>query len=195
LAKIIISLRDPIERTFSHYLGALRGGDVDISFTDAFKKYLQPIMKESHFYKKIVVISLYHDSVKRWLDIFSKKQVKILIFEEYIKNPRDTIKDILSFLELKSDIPENIGKVYNPYSEPIGDFGNLLVKNRTINKIAKTVFPSTTSRTLLRILLNKNNPKPEMLSAERTVLEEIFREDSRKLKKLLELDLPWFLLK
>ena len=44
--------------------------------------------------------SLYTDDVKRYLDLFGKNQVKIIIFEEWTKNVKKTIQDILNFLQV-----------------------------------------------------------------------------------------------
>ena len=38
--------------------------------------------------------SLYYEQVKRYLDIFPKKKVKILFFEDLKRNPGKVVKDV-----------------------------------------------------------------------------------------------------
>ena len=190
-AKIIISLRNPIERTFSHYLRAGLSGNESLTFSESFEKYMEPIDKESEFYNHYVKSSFYFDDVKRWMELFGSKQVKIIIFEEFIKNPKQMIKQILDFLNVISKIPDDIGDARNPYAEPLGNFGDSIVKNKTISKIVKSILPGKIGILVLRTILNKNTQKPKITSHEREILGKHFQEDVLKLKEVLGRDLPW----
>lgn len=190
-AKIIISLRNPIERTYSHYLRSRLGGNESLTFSESFKKYMEPIDKESEFYNHYVKGSFYFEDVKRWMDLFGTNQVKIIIFEEFIKNPKQTIKQILDFLNVNSKIPDDVGDAKNPYAEPLGEFGDSIVKNKTIKKMAKSILPGKTGISVLRTILNKNAPKPEITPHERKILGMHLQDDVKKLKEVLGRDLPW----
>lgn len=193
--KIIISLRDPVERAFSHYLQSLRGGYETLPFKEAFQKNMRPINEKSKFYQHFIKLGFYHDSVKRFLDLFGGNQIKIIIFEEFTDDIKKTLTDLLSFLGIETKLPENIDEVYNAYTEPIGKFGTSIVKNRPIKKIAKSILPRSTSVSLLRTLLRKKGTKPEVPKNERLFLEELYHPDVIKLENLLGRSLPWSLIK
>ena len=193
--KILISLRDPIERAFSHYLVAMRSHDEIIDFDDAFDKYMKPIDKKSKFFKKYVKNGLYHDDVKKFIELFGKEKVKIIIFEEFIQNPKIKFQEILDFLELDSDVPSIVGKKFNVYGEPLGKLGERIINEKIINKIAKKILSKNMRVQLLRFLTKKNSEKPSLQQEQREILKKIYMEDSLKLEKLLNHKLPWNSLK
>ena len=189
-AKIIITLRDPVERTFSDYLNNLRTGNVKRTFEQDFHNFLSNDEQKSHL-KKSIPVSMFFEQVENYLNIFGKESVKILIFEETIKDTKKAIEDVLEFLDIERQIPENFEKQYNAYSEPLGGFGTNIAKNKTISKIAKKVFPNKNRENMLRTILNKKGKKPKMSEEIKIKLQNLFLEDVKKLEKLLERPLPW----
>jgi len=188
-AKIIITLRDPVERTFSDYLNNLRTGNVKITFEQDFENFLSNKGK-SHL-KTSIPVSMFFKQVKNYLDIFGQENVKILIFEETVKDTRKTIENILEFLGVNIQIPENIEKQYNAYSEPLGNVGTSIAENKTISKIAKKVFPDKNRENILRTILNKKGKKPKLSEETKMKLQNLFLEDVKNLENLLERSLPW----
>jgi len=190
-AKIIILIRDPIERAFSHYLGALRGKDETLSFEESFKKYMYPVDKETNFFKRYIGLGLYYEKVKKFVKVFGEDKVLIIIFEEFAKNPEKIFQKVLDFLGIDSKIPQIVGNTYNAYAEPLGNFGTNIVKNKIINNFAKKILPKSTRVGLLRLLTNKRGRKPELAFEHMKFLEEFYRNDSLKLEKLLSQKIPW----
>lgn len=189
-AKIIITLRDPVNRIFSHYLNRLRTGDTKLSFEDAVKQYFDNNSSENQI-KGLIKGSLYHNQVQRYFEVFDKNNVKILIFEETIKDTKKAIKEILEFLEIKNSSPKNIDEVFNSYSEPLGTLGTNIVKNKTINTISRKILPKSNREKILRTILNKKGKKPSLSETTRKQLEPVFYEDVKNLEKTLGKTLPW----
>lgn len=192
-AKIIITLRDPCERAFSHYLNRLRTGDEIISFDEAVDNLIKG--KENPTISRVVHVGFYYENVERYLRIFGKDKVKILIFEETMKDTRKTIENLLSFLGHDSIVPDEVSKQHNAYAEPLGNIGKFLVKNRIIGKVGKTVIPKEKREVFLRILINKNTAKPRLTDTSRQELIKIFHNDVRNLEGLLEREIPWLKVK
>ena len=86
-AKIIILLRDPVERAFSHYLMMVSQGYEKLSFREAIEQILSK--KSRGEFRHYLTPGLYSEQIKRYINIFGNEKVKILIFEEFI---RDTQK-------------------------------------------------------------------------------------------------------
>ena len=189
-AKIIITLRDPVERTFSDYLNNLRTGNVKRTFEQDFENFLRNNKEQSHL-KKSIPVSMFFEQVKNYLNIFGKENVKVLIFEETIKDTKKAIEDVLEFLGVQTQIPENFEKQYNAYSEPLGSFGTNIAKNKTISTIVKKIFPNKNRENILHTILNKKGKKPKMSKETKMKLQDLFLEDVKKLEKLLERPLPW----
>ena len=93
-ARILISLRDPVEREFSMYLMERAKGHIDTTFHDQIKWEFQH--RNDYFIPGLrVEVGLYSKAVKRYLDTFSHKQVKIVIFEEFIGNEKEALEEIV----------------------------------------------------------------------------------------------------
>ena len=190
-AKIIMILRDPIQRAYSHHLQALRGVYENLTFEKAFHDYLKTDDKSSGFYKHIIGPGFYYKPVKKFQEIFGPERVKIVIFEEYVQDTKKTVKDILEFLEVEAKLPENVNEEYNVYSEPLGKFGTSIVKNKLINKFAKKFLIKSKRQEILRTVINKKGKKPKMSDEDRILLKRIYKKDVLKLKELLGHELPW----
>jgi len=192
-SKIIISLRDPIERTFSHYLQGLGGGYYTGTFEEAFSIFMSNDTTDSKYeiMKHMIDGSYYYKSVKRYLETFGKKQIKIIIFEEYIADTKRKIKEILDFLDIDDDVPKNIEKVYNPYRQPLGKVGTSLVKNETVKNLVKSLLPDTSAKTLLKFVTGKSGKKPVLGENERNEMKKLFTDDVKKLEGLLNRTFPW----
>lgn len=98
-AKIIIILREPVDRALSHYFMDLSGtGQNEQDVLKGLQEDYQVTEKGwgiSHLY---IELSLYYDQVKRYLDCFPRNQICILYYDQ-LKNDSEKIKDgIYEFL-------------------------------------------------------------------------------------------------
>ena len=119
-AKIIIMLRNPVDLLHSLHSFLVYIGNEDIySFEEALKA--EPARKlgrripksckrpEALLYSEVVKFSI---QIKRYFKFFDKKQIRILIFENFIKNTSKDYRDSLNFLEVDSHfVPEF--RIYN----------------------------------------------------------------------------------
>jgi len=190
-ARIIMILRDPVERAFSNYLFLLGIGGIKSSFSEAIKNALDA---PNDFSGRIIESGLYYEQVKRYVEIFGTKQNKIIIFEEFIKETRKSVKEVLEFLGIKHPPPNSIDDVYNPFILPRGAVGKFIVRNRVLRKLGKTIIPTQTLSSFKNIL-TKEYPRPVFLEKDRKLLQKIYHEDVNKLQKFLGRTLPWLVIK
>jgi hypothetical protein len=189
-AKILISLRDPIERLFSSYLMHYRLGNFQVSFHDQINEAINA--KEGSVWKHgWLERSFYFKDVKKYLDIFGTKQVKIIIFEEWIKNPIDTINKILNFLEINYTVTSFEEETYNPFVVARGSVAKYIFQNRKLMDFAQKHIPSSTRRILKNKVLSKKQEKPKMEERDKKILINFYKDDVRKLENLLGTKLPW----
>lgn len=191
--KIIITLRNPVERAYSNYLHHVNSGWEKLTFEEALIAETSR-RKENWawpwFYQDT---GLYFYQVKAYLDNF--QNVKIFLYED-ILNTRKFLTDIYTFLLVEPNIIVNTEKVYHKAGKPI--FGTLqnLIKldhpiKRTFSPIVKGVLsPEMRDKIKGSILaLNQRHQKKALNNYTRLFLVEQFKDNVEKLEKLIERDL------
>ena len=187
-AKFIMILRNPIERAYSHYLFLLSLGSESSDFSTAIKKSLR---FRNDYRGRIIELGRYGEQLSRYLDIFRKEQIKILIFEEFFKNPRIYLKDVIQFLGVYYDMDKiNIENQYNPFSIPKNKMAKNMMQSTTIRKIGKNLILRKMLPEIKK-LLDKQVSKPPMSENDRLTLEDIYYDDVRNLEKIIGRTLSW----
>jgi len=190
-AKILVSLRDPVERGLSHYRNHIE--KFGISFHDKIKKEMN---EKSEYCRPNVVLrnGLYNECLKRFLDVFGTKQVKIIIFEEWILEPKNVVEEILQFLGINYKMNEFQNEVHNPYKPlrtPRGSISKYFLNSETAKKMAKQIIPISGRKLLQKKILSKEKPKLEISKKDIEFLKEFYHEDVKKVQRLLGRNLAW----
>jgi len=188
-AKILISLRDPVERVFSHFLLLKdRFARTEKTFHEIIPIELNyKNSKKSYSLKH----GLYSESVKRYLEIFGTNQVKIIIFEEWVKNPKKTIEEILKFLNLDQTLTQFNNSTHNEYKILRGKTSKHINESKTISKIVKMITSKSQRDFLRENILFKKSSKPEMLLKDRKILQNFYFDDVKNLELIIGKKLPW----
>jgi hypothetical protein len=111
--KLIILLRNPVDRAYSHYWHERRLGIESLSFEDAIKSEAkrlegeeQKMLQDETYYSfnhqnySYLSRGIYVDNLKRWLPLFSREQFFILKSEDLFFNPQQVFNKTLDFLNL-----------------------------------------------------------------------------------------------
>ena len=96
--KIIILLRNPLERSFSNYMHHVRDGFEKLSYDQALAQIDNRKEDKWWWGYDYVGGSLYFNTVKYYLENFS--HVKILFFEDFKECPLNTLEEIHRFLDI-----------------------------------------------------------------------------------------------
>lgn len=185
-SKIIIILRNPIERAFSHFLMDLRLGNTNhTNFIDAVKSDFESKNKGwgiSHLY---IELGLYHNQIQRYFQVFPKEQIKIYSYEEFKKNNQAILEGIYKFLEIpffEIDIKNNSNKAR-------------VIKNKYYQKLYTKFRPFLGKILSIELKLKiKNhifttNGLPELTSDDRKFMNQYFSDDINALKKITSIDI------
>lgn len=202
-AKLIISLRNPIDRAISQYKYNVQlGGRLSIykDFREALENDEDNIVERGFYFKQL----------KSCFDIFPKEQVLILFFDDIKSNPFLFLQKIYRFLGLK-----DLNFVPNLLNKKVLQTGSKSAQNKIpflstiifgmgnlINKYSKLKYIISTSQFMeyIRRIVNFNRKfsfqekKNEILKTKvdnetREYLYEIYREDIEKLEIFLDRDL------
>ena len=112
--KLIVLLRNPVDRAYSQYHHAVELGHETIpTFEEAIEaeeeriaREEENILKDEHYYseqyKHLSYLSkgIYVDQLRVWMDLFPREQFLILKSEDFYTDPAATFKEVLTFLKL-----------------------------------------------------------------------------------------------
>jgi hypothetical protein len=111
--KLIVLLRNPVDRAFSHYQHSVRSGNEPLSFEEALEKEcerldgeLEKMLANEHYRSmphqaySYLLRGIYVDQLKTWLGIFPAAQMLILSSEDFYASPAATYRQTLEFLGL-----------------------------------------------------------------------------------------------
>ncbi|MDR9416336.1 MAG: sulfotransferase [Gracilimonas sp.] len=123
--KLIFLLRNPTERAFSQYIHDLRKGRMTHSFEDTLRFHPHTVLARS----------MYSSQLIKYYRQIPMHRIHIIVFEEFIKNQENTIREVCDFLEIDfSKIPterfethSNLAKM--PWSTTLQYLKNRLVRN------------------------------------------------------------------
>ena len=105
-ARILLSVRDPIERLMSNHRHEVQAGHLtgpDLSVEAGLAN--NPMYLEQ---------GRYATHLKNWLRCFPKEQILVVFMEDVISDPVGTARDVYTFLGVDVDyVPEQSSKKYN----------------------------------------------------------------------------------
>ena len=111
--KLIVLLRNPIDRAYSHYQMEVSSGNEELSFEESIEKegertkgIMEKMQDNENFYsvyfyrKSYLTRGLYYEQLKRWFKFFPRENFLILKSEDLYSNPSKIYQKSLDFLEL-----------------------------------------------------------------------------------------------
>jgi len=160
-AKLVLLLRNPVDRAFSHYHHERKHLNEHLSFEKAVQKEVDRVKGELakiknntiHDSKMVrnysyLARGIYIDQIQNWLYFYPRAQLLILCTEEFKENPNKIMNKVAAFLEIPS---------FNLEQYPLHHKGNY----------------------------------PPMKSATRARLNDYFRPHNHRLYEFLGKDLGW----
>lgn len=187
--KIIIILREPIEKIWSHYcfvkqksLDPDRLSLWDSLIVESERKANQEYLPDLFY----VHNTLYYNQVKAYLDNF--KHVKILLFEDLKNNTQELLGELTEFLGIDDFEFENVDKKYNASIAPRKE-------RKWVNGIRGNPFSRILPITLKDAVLDMLKKEEKLSTKERKYLQKVFKPEIKTLESLIEKDLSNWLVK
>lgn len=195
--KIIIMLRNPVERTYSQYLMLRKDQREFLTFEKALAAEEARKLDNWEFIWYYKDLSFYCKQVKAYLDNFN--QVRIYLFDDLKRDPFDTIKDMFSFLGVDSSFMPNINRKYNISGVPRNDrlYGYILKPDVKIKKRVRALIQFFIDSENLNAFKNRISNyflrKPQMNMKTKDYLRNLFKGDIIELQKIIDNDLSSWL--
>jgi len=189
--KIVIALRNPVDRAFSQYMHKLRDGAESLSFEEALEKEQWRKENNWHFDYQYVERGMYYNQVKAYLENFLS--TKIYLSEDLRSDPAGLVNSLEDFLEIDL-APLDFGDELNVSGEPKVEVLNKFLKKKNPLKsfLGKLLPKDVRRKARLKVqstVYKYNLEKKEMNPETRERLKNIFREDILKLQDLIKRDL------
>jgi hypothetical protein len=112
-AKIIVMLRNPVDRAYSHYKMEYRNSNENLSFENAIDQESNRINGEfekmlnnennsgvNYPHRAYVKCGEYLEQIKRWTKFYPNEQILIIKSEDFFDNPEKTTNQVFKFLDL-----------------------------------------------------------------------------------------------
>lgn len=190
-AKIIISLRNPVQRAYSHYLMEYHAGRETLPFDKALAADQSRGQKGWGVSFQYAELGLYADQVERYLNAFGRAKVLVILFEELVRDTTLVMQDVAHFLGIDpAGYPDSaFDEVHFPFEASRGLFARTLLRFRPIRVWSKRWIPQKLRTVVRNHLLYKGSPKPTLEKEIRMTLAQRFVPDLQRLEQLLERDL------
>lgn len=181
-SKIIIMLRNPIERAFSHYLMDYRLGLTSNSFEEEFDK------KTTLNFQQYFLLGNYFHQVKRYLDIFGKENVHIIWYSNFKEKTENELNKVISFLGLNTNFRVDFNKIHNSFSMPKNNFIRKIYSIVWLRKTLSFLLPTNILIYIKKVFFNEDN-KPKLSEKTRELLCKYYLSDIESLEELLSVNL------
>lgn len=186
--KLIAILRNPIDRAFSQYRNTIKSGE--ISEDTPFDRFVEEEVSAR-------AQGLYHVQLERYLRVFPREQMLILIYEDIKKDPIAFMKRIYEFLGIDASFVSSM--VYDEIN--VARTPKHVFVDRVMHHIAEGMRKTGLDKVVHLIrksgipdLVRNMNTKPQEKSAHTKTFDRVreqafYKEDVEKLSSLLGRDL------
>lgn len=120
-SKLIVILRNPVDRAFSHHNHERALGYEDLPFEEAIGREADRLAGEemrirehpryrsfSHQHHSYIARSRYAGQLERWFQHFDRDRFLLLSSEELFEDPRGALVEAQRFLGLEPDVPDDL---------------------------------------------------------------------------------------
>ena len=195
--KIIIMLRNPIERAYSGFQHVKRYNikekchDFKSAWNISEERYFSNLeMTPASRYKEL---GLYYKQVKSYLD--GIRNVHIVFYDDYKNDLQSEMNKIFDFLDInKVQIDSQYKYMVGGWHWENDKIKSLMMKKNVVRSFFKILIPFKSFRKIIRkkIKMKFTSEVPEISKDDREMLKNFYKEDVRQLSILLERDLNYW---
>lgn len=190
-ARIIINLRNPIERAFSQYTQMVTVGRIRRSFREQLRMNLQAGEHRFGMQWPLLEFGCYHAQIERYLRAFHRSRLHISLYEDLERDPASLLADLFHFLGVDPEFVVNVSDRHHQSSVPRVTTTAYYLKKWGWWPHLRRLLPRPLGPRL-RSLLVHSRSSLAMAPEDRRFLADFYRQDVERLSQLLDRDLtPW----
>ena len=201
-ARILIMLRNPVDMMYSLHGQLVYNGDEDVPDFEAALALEErrarglslPAGGHLPAWVQYRSMASYADQVRRYLDAFGRDAVRVVIFDDFVRDTGAVYADVLSFLGVEAGVARPAFVVVNPNKEARSRLVRGLLRHppSLVRRLARAVLPRPSRRRLARgvkRLNQRHTPRVPMRPGLRRRLQEELAPEVERLAALLGRDL------
>lgn len=187
--RVIVSIRNPVERVVSHHRHEIQGNRLSKN-----KCSLEQAIANNPTY---LTYGCYYDALEYWLELFSMEQIHVVVFDDIINEPEKVVACLYEYLRIDPSYkPSNLNKITNqsviPWSTGFSKFQRSATK--TVRNFGLGSLVEGSKKMGLKTAIEKINRNDSLgenfLSSDtKNYLTEYFMDDVKKLSALLRINL------
>ncbi|HEX8199102.1 MAG TPA: sulfotransferase [Isosphaeraceae bacterium] len=118
-AKLIVILRDPVDRAYSAFLHLVRDGrEPVIDFGEALRREEERIADRWEHIWHYRRMGFYHEQLSRYFVAFDRAQIRIYLYDEFHADPLGVLRDVFRFLGVDEGFAPDTSVRHNAASVP-----------------------------------------------------------------------------
>jgi hypothetical protein len=173
-ARIVMILRDPVERAFSQHLHVRAQGIVKGTFAEHVRSGLRARGGRYGVDHPFLELGLYAEQVSRFRSLFPPENIRIFEYSAYGECPQGALRDVFRFLGIDTEFMPDTSRRELEGRLPIPGVPRRLQR-------------------FVRPLLPKYSRRPAMTPEEVKLLADYYSEDTAKLSSLVDFDISHWL--
>ena len=188
--RLIVMLRDPVERAYAEHLSALRHGWEKRSFTQAARDARNG--KVSGY----IECGFYHRQLTRYADRFARDQWAVYLYDDYRRDPVPLLRQIFQLIEVDDAFVPDVSIEHNVSGLPRSKLLERLLRRSSVTVAVKRHLPDRVRRAVddtIAVIHQRNRVKPTVPSEARQDLIALYRNDILKLQDMIGRDLTAWL--
>lgn len=192
--KLIIILRNPVERAFSCYTHLRREGYETLSFEDSLQAENQRIKNNWAHLWHYREAGFYAKQLKPYLNLFNREQIKIFLFDDLCRDSMALLQEIYDFLGADAGFVPDLDKRNVSGMPKSLLLQKLLFRGNFLRDAFLSVFPRSLYGDFVKRIKKWNmGEKPSLNPDTRMHLKSIYHDDILELQGLIQKDLSMWL--
>lgn len=190
--RIIVILRDPIERAYAQYLMDYSEGAIQRPFYEALRQDWERPDKGWGVSQLYVELGLYAEQIRRYRATFGSDRVLVLLLEDLKKKPRPVLRGIARFLDIAEQPMETVDvtQAHNHYLQPKGQWARWLAGHPVSRFLGAHVVPRSLGAYVWGHWMQKEAAKPPIDPRAVEFLQHIYTHELVTLEAELGCPLP-----
>lgn len=177
-AKLFVSLRNPVDRAYSHYWRLVAAGTFGEQDPPSFEEALAQI-------PEITAVGFYAGHLKRYYEHFEPKQVLVMLYDDLQESPAEFLAQLLGFLDLEVQLDSALVERKVNAAASLKDLARSKWAWRSARLLGRLGFHGATAE------IEKRNRSeiPEMNLETRQRLIDLYAASNEELARLIGKDL------
>lgn len=198
-AKLIASLRNPIDRAYSAFMHLVRDGrETESDFRKALTLQDDRRSKKWGPLWQYTAGSMYSNAIESYQKLFRPEQLHFIIYDDFKSKPMDVVRQSFNFLGVDSrftpDISFRVNVSGDKKSKVLdGIYQSVFERPNPLRFISRKVFSDKLRFKFTSTLRNANLKESRVDDQLRQELIELFRNDVLRVQDLIQRDLSHWL--